>query len=135
MQVIDTFNDQQLKQLHQLYQQAWWSANRSLEETRRGVQGSQLCLGLINPQQALIGFARVLTDYTFKALIFDLIVHQDLRGQGHGQHLLELIKSHEKLSRVLHFELYCLPEMSDFYAAHGFSLNVDGVQLMRLRKT
>ena len=85
MQTIYALSDEHLIQLHQLYQQEWWSETRTLEDTRRGVQGSQLRIGLVDEQDALIGFARVLTDYTFKAFIFDLIVRQDQRAQGIGK--------------------------------------------------
>ena len=131
LQVVDTLCAQQIVQLHQLFQQEWWSEERSLVDTQRCVEGSQLCIGLIEPQGQLVGFARVLTDVTFKALIFDLIVRQDWRAQGLGKQLLALIKTHEKLRQVQHFELYCLPEMFEFYTALGFSTEVGGVQLMR----
>lgn len=131
MQTIYALSDEHLIQLHQLYQQEWWSETRTLEDTRRGVQGSQLRIGLVDEQDALIGFARVLTDYTFKAFIFDLIVRQDQRAQGIGKQLIACIKTHEKLSRVQHFELYCLPEMFDFYAQQGFTAEVGGVRLLR----
>ena len=131
MQVVYALSDKHLVQLHQLYQQEWWSEQRSLDDTRNGIAGSQLCMGLVTPQDELVGFARVLTDYTFKAFIFDLIVRKDLRDQGLGKQLLTLIQTHDKLRRVNHFELYCLPEMAAFYAAQGFTTELGGLQLMR----
>lgn len=131
MQVVYALSDKHLVQLHQLYQQEWWSEQRSLDDTRNGIAGSQLCMGLVTPQDELVGFARVLTDYTYKAFIFDLIVRKDLRGQGLGKQLLTLIQTHDKLRRVNHFELYCLPEMAAFYAAQGFTTELGGLQLMR----
>jgi predicted GNAT family N-acyltransferase len=131
LQVVNALSAQQVVQLHHLFQQEWWSETRTLEDTQRCVAGSQLCIGLIEPQGQLVGFARVLTDGTFKAFIFDLIVQQNWRAQGLGKHLLGLIKAHEKLSLVQHFELYCLPEMFAFYTALGFTTEVGGVQLMR----
>lgn len=131
LQTVETLSAQQLVQLHQLYQQEWWGEGRTLEDTRRCVAGSQLCIGLIDPQGQLVGFARVLTDTIFKAFIFDLIVRQDWRSQGLGKQLLQRITTHEKLSRVQHFELYCLPEMFEFYRALGFTTALGGVQLMR----
>ncbi len=135
LQVVDTLSAQQVMQLHQLFQQEWWSDDRTLDDTQRCVAGSQLCLGLVEPQGQLVGFARVLTDSTFKAFIFDLIMRQDWRAQGLGKQLLGLIKAHEKLSRVQHFELYCLPEMFGFYSALDFTTEVGGVQLMRYSTT
>ena len=79
----------------------------------------------------LQGFARVLTDYVFKAFIFDVIVAENRRGSGLGKTLVSLVLNHEKLRSVKQFELYCLPEMSGFYEQLGFSSDVDQVELMR----
>ena len=113
-------------------QQEWWTKGRTLDETKECVAGSQICVGLISANDDLVGFARVLTDFTFKALIFDVIVRNDHRRTGLGDQLMCLVKSHEKLRQVKHFELYCLPEMFDFYAKHGFTTNTGDVRLMRL---
>lgn len=131
MNVIDTLDPDQVAQLHTLYRQEWWTKDRTFEETQACVDGSQLCIGLTDANNELIGFARVLTDYVFKALIFDLIVRRDHRKAGLGDKLVTLITSHTELQAVKHFELYCLPEMHDFYARHRFTTDLGGVQLMR----
>jgi predicted GNAT family N-acyltransferase len=131
MNVIYCLTENHIALLHALYQEEWWTKGRTLEETKNCVAGSQICVGLINENDELIGFARVLTDFTFKALIFDIIVRSDHRKTGLGDKLLFLIKSHEKLQDVRHFELYCLPEMFDFYAKRGFSTSTGEIRLMR----
>jgi predicted GNAT family N-acyltransferase len=132
MNVIYNLTENHIVQLHALYQQEWWTNGRTIEETRRCVGNSQICVGLISASNELIGFARVLTDFTFKALIFDVIVRRDYRKTGLGDRLLFLIKSHKRLQSVKHFELYCLPEMLDFYAKHGFNTDTGEIRLMRL---
>lgn len=131
MNVLYSLTEYHIAQLHTLYQQEWWTKGRTLGETQACVAGSQICVGIIGANDELIGFARVLTDFTFKALIFDVIVRKDHRKTGLGDKLLSLIKSHEKLQNVKHFELYCLPEMFVFYANHGFSTNTGEIRLMR----
>ena len=131
MNVIYSLTENHIAQLHALYQQEWWTKSRTLAETKNGVAGSQICVALVSASDKLIGFARVLTDFTFKALIFDIIVREDHRKTGLGDKLLALIKSHEKLQNVKHFELYCLPNMFDFYAKHGFTTDTGEMQLMR----
>lgn len=131
VKVVCELNDLQVEMLHLLYQQEWWTKGRTLDETHGVVQGSQLCVALLDDNDVLQGFARVLTDYVFKAMIFDLIVAGSHRGQGLGKLLLDAIKTHPDLQSVRHFELYCLPEMFPFYEAHDFSSSVDGVSLMR----
>jgi predicted GNAT family N-acyltransferase len=131
MNVIYSLTENHIAQLHELYQHEWWTKGRTLEETKNCVAGSQVCVGLISANNELIGFARVLTDLTLKALIFDVIVRKDYRKTGLGDKLLSLIKSHKKLQDVKHFELYCLPEMCDFYAKHDFT-TIGEIRLMRL---
>ncbi len=132
MNVILELSEKHIEQLHALYQAEWWTRGRSLEDTKQCVSGSQICIGITSGHDDLIGFVRVLTDFTFKALIFDVIVTQVERGKGLGNKLLSLVKNNERLKSVRHFELYCLPEMLSFYEKHGFSTNVGEVKLMRL---
>lgn len=132
MKVIHTFTDNQIQELHALYQQEWWTKGRSLLETKKCIEGSQICIGIIDDNRSLQGFARIVTDYIFKAFIFDLIVAQSQRGMGLGNTLVSLIRLHQDLKHVKHFELYCLPEMFGFYEKHGFSKEVGEIKLMRL---
>ncbi|MDH4128732.1 MAG: GNAT family N-acetyltransferase [Spirochaetota bacterium] len=135
MEVIQTFNDSQIKELHSLFQKEWWTKGRTIEEIESCLKGSQICIGLIDKKGSLKGFARILTDYIFKAIIFDLIVSNEFRGSGFGSMLISLIKNHPKLQKVKHFELYCLPEMISFYKKYGFSTDIGGINLMRYVKT
>lgn len=132
MTLIHHLNEQQLHQLLALYKQAWWAKERNLEDTRHIVQGSQVCVGLTDNEDILLAFARVITDFASKALILDVIVDTAARGQGLGHQLMEAISGHESLQRVKHFELYCQPEMRDFYESHGFTTDVGGVVFMKL---
>lgn len=131
MKTIYTFNNKQIQELHTLYENEWWTNNRTFEETTKCIAGSQLCIGLVDDDGTLQGFARVLTDYVFKAIIFDLIVSADQRGTGIGNTLMTTIKNHPRLKHVKHFELYCLPEVFSFYQQHGFSSDVGKIKLMR----
>jgi GNAT superfamily N-acetyltransferase len=132
MNVIRELSEKHIGQLQALYQGEWWTRGRSLEDTKQCVLGSQICIGITSENDDLIGFVRVLTDFTFKALIFDVIVTHSERGKGLGNKLLSLVKNHERLKSVRHLELYCLPEMFAFYEKHGFSGNAGEIKLMRL---
>ncbi|NAW55820.1 MULTISPECIES: GNAT family N-acetyltransferase [unclassified Vibrio] len=131
MKLIYTFTEEHITDVYNLYQQAWWAKERTLEQTARCLKGSQLCIGIVGGDNNLIGFARVITDFTFKALIFDVIVCSSQRNSGLGAKLISAIQSHEDLNQVQHFELYCLPEMRAYYEKFGFSTEVGGVHLMR----
>lgn len=132
MKIIETLAPHHVPQLHQLYLQQWWSNTRTLNEVEAVLTGSSITLGMVDEDNALIGFTRVLTDGIFKALIFDVIVNQEYRGHKIGSQLVQYVKAHPKLSRVKHLELYCLPELQSYYQQFGFVADVGGMELMRL---
>lgn len=129
--VVSSLSNDQIRTLHALYQNEWWTRGRTLEQTQRCVAGSQICIGLVDASRTLLGFTRVLTDFTFKALIFDVIVDPRYRGAGLGDRLVSLVVNHERLQGTGSFELYCLPELIPFYERHAFSDNVGNIRLMR----
>lgn len=131
MKLIYDFSPQLIAQVYELYSHSWWGKERTLEQTTSCVQGSQLCIGVLDSDEQLVGFARVISDFTFKAIIFDVIVHPSQRNSGLGTKLIQAIQNHEKLKPVKHFELYCLPEMESYYQQFGFSADVGGIRLMR----
>lgn len=135
MQPIYEIHDNQISTLWRLCQNEWWTQGRTLEETKQCIKGSQICIGIIDGSGELCGFARVLSDYIFKAVILDVIVSLVYRSAGLGDQLVELILRHEKLRNVKHFELYCLPEYQAFYALHGFTTDVGNVAFMRFATT
>ena len=131
MTIIYQFSDQNIKQVHLLYKEVWWGKERTIEDTINCVKGSQICIGILDSEDNLIGFTRIISDFIYKAIIFDVIVSEAHRGNGLGQRLMNLIKNHDLLKTVKHFELYCLPEMEAFYSSFGFSTEVGGIKLMR----
>ena len=130
MQLVHHLTDDQIHQLHQLYQNEYWSKGRSLEDTFRGVEGSTIIFALVEQDQ-LLAFARVLTDYVFKALIFDVIVSPSQRAKGLDSEIIKSITSDSRLQKVKHIELYCLPELFEFYGQFGFTRETGAMQLMR----
>ena len=132
-----SWTDRHTSELAALYQDEWWTRGRSREDVAAMLDAPGSCLyGVLDgPDGRLAAFARVLTDGVFKALIFDLIVGSEHRGQGLGARLMRRIENDPRLARVRHLELYCLPELEPFYERHGFSAEVGGVRLMRRQRT
>jgi len=48
-----------------------------------------------------------------------------------GNVLMDEIISHPKLKQIPHFDLYCLPEMNEFYQQFGFTTELNGLGVMR----
>jgi GNAT superfamily N-acetyltransferase len=130
---IEQLTGQHIKQLHALYQAEWWTQDRQLEDVRRMLQHSDVIIALGEADtKRLAGFARILTDYVYKALIFDVIVAESQRGHGLGRVLMDAILNHPDLAAVRHFELYCLPDMLPFYRQWGFTADLGELRFMRL---
>ena len=109
----------QIEDLTNLYQKEWWSKDRNLEDVKIMITKSDLILGLVEDNK-LVGFTRVLSDYIYKAIIFDVIIVEQLRNKGLGRLLMESIIHHPELTKTSHFELYCLPEMELYYQSFNF---------------
>lgn len=129
---IETFEGTRASELHALYSKEWWTKDRSLDQMVHMLRHSDLTLGCCTDDNKLIGFARVLTDYTFKAFIFDVITHEDFRGVGVGREVIDRIFGHPTLSGVQSFELYCPDHIAPFYEKLGFARSASHL-LMRRR--
>jgi predicted GNAT family N-acyltransferase len=125
----------QVEQLWHMYQAEWWSCGREIEDIRRAVQHSDLIFAFCDSETGrLAAFARVLTDYVYKAVIFDVIVDRRHRATGVGRLLLEAITSHPALQFVEHMELYCRPELVAFYKKWGFAAELGELCFMRKKQ-
>lgn len=129
---IEKLTDSQIEDLHRLYQDEWWTERRERTELPRMLSSSDELLGFESSNSGeLVAFARVLTDYTYKALVFDVIVAEPYRNEGLGDQLMNELLGHPSLADVEHFELYCLEEMAGFYERWGFTDELGDLRLMR----
>ena len=67
----------------------------------------------------LVAAARILTDYTYYAMVFDVIVHAERRGEGLGEELMAAVVTHPPLSG-LDLSLLAREGLIPFYEACGF---------------
>lgn len=79
----------------------------------------------------LVGFARVLTDDTYLAVVLDVVVAFGTRGNGLGRMLLDAIVTHPRLVDVQSLELVCQPDLVPFYRRWGFTDDIGHSLLMR----
>jgi predicted GNAT family N-acyltransferase len=118
---IETFKGPRQEELYEFYRREWWTEGRNFDDVVRMLEHSDLTIGCCSNDGRLVGFARVLTDFTFKALIFDVIVHGNFRERGIGQAIIDRIIGHELLTKVSNFELYCPERLFPFYGKLGFA--------------
>ena len=133
--ITHKLSSNQIDQLVELYRNEFWCNTRTRSNVEKMLLHSDIVIGLIDSDNNLIGFVRVLTDYVYKVMIYDLIIHPDCRGKQLGKVLMDEIISHPELKAIPHFDLYCLPEMFAFYQQFGFTAEVGGLGVMRRDNT
>lgn len=132
VEMIDRLTDEQIEDLCALYQFEWWTKGRQLPDVRRMLQHTDVIVALCDAEsRRLVAFARVLTDYVYKALVLDVIVAASHRNQGLGRALMDAIVNHTALKAVRHIELYCLPDLMPFYHRWGFTDDLGALRFMR----
>ena len=107
-------------------------AVRRREDIDKVLANSDIVIGVENNTDArLIGFCRILTDYIYKAVVYDVIVHPEFRSRQLGKLLMDSVIHHPDLSEVGHFDLNCLPHMVKFYRRWGFTDELGELKFMR----
>ena len=131
MRLLDRVEERHFPDLMELYRSTYWGADRTEQEVRKMLDHTDLVFALIDEDDHMVGFARVLTDTVYKAFVFDVIVRPDRRGGGLVRQLLDAIFSHPQLAGVKHFELYCRPDVVELYKKWGFSTELAVQVFMR----
>lgn len=132
--VIFQLNEAQKDDLMQLYKNEFWSHQRRRADVEKMLANTTIVVGIENGDRKLIGFCRVLTDFVYRAILFDVIIHPDYRGQGLGKLLIDTVVEHPDLQQVEHIDLCCLPEMIEFYKQWNFTTELGEFRLMRRLK-
>jgi predicted N-acetyltransferase YhbS len=102
-----------------LYADYGWWADRTVEGVRRALAGTEVAVG-IEENGRLVAAARVLTDFTYYATVFDVIVAADRRGEGVGERLLRAVVDHPDLQQVDGLSLLCRTGLVPYYESVGF---------------
>ncbi len=102
--------------LHDMLSRSYWAKDRSREDVEKSVANS-LCFSLLKDEEQ-IGFTRVLTDGMAYAIILDMIIREDFRGQGLGKWLVQCICEHPEVIPLR--QVLWTGDADDFYRKLGF---------------
>ena len=109
------------RELTALYEEYEWWEDRDVDDVREALSETEVAVG-IEDGGALVASARVLTDYTYYANVFDVLVATDRRGEGLGETLMEAVVDHPDLQRVAGLSLLCRRGLVPYYETVGFEL-------------
>ncbi len=81
-EAIDHLTNEQIQDLHTMFQSEWWTKGRELADVRRMLDHSDVIVVLCDSRsKRLCAFARVRTDYVYKAWVLDVMVEFSVRGK------------------------------------------------------
>lgn len=129
--IVETLTESQVSDLMDLYKNEFWSDKRTRQDVVKMLASTDVIIGLVDECDQLIGITRVLTDFVYRAMIFDVIIKPTHRKMGLGAKLMDAVLNHPKLQTVENFALNCLPDMMPFYERWGFSDNVGKMKFLR----
>lgn len=128
-QIVNQLTEKQILELVELYKNEFWSNKRNYTGVAKMLEKSDIIVAFVDENKQLIAFARVLTDFVYRATIYDVIVKPTHRKMGLGAKLLEAVVNNANLKDVEVIALYCLPEMIDFYELWEFQA-IEKLKLM-----
>lgn len=101
-----------------LYAHAWWTKKRRAPDIARMLKHSNLTLCAWQGAE-LVGFARVTTDFAYRAVLWDVIVHPAHHREGIGSRMVRAVLKSPKLKSVEGIWLFTT-DKQPFYKKLGF---------------
>jgi GNAT superfamily N-acetyltransferase len=127
--ITDDRNRLDVEQLLELYRTTWWAHDRSRDLVQRALDHSRPVLSAWDGAE-LVGFTRVISDLTFRATIWDVIVRPSHQGRGLGTKLMHAVLDHPDLKTVTTFFLLTR-DKHGFYERLGFRHEPDKSMILR----
>lgn len=119
-----------------LFESTGWNQGykASPEELEIANRNSWLTLSAFDDDK-LVGFGRVVTDFTLHAMIFDLIVLPDYQGRGIGTMVFKALVKKCQEKGIRDIQLFCAKGQKGFYEKNGFEARPYNAPGMQLRKS
>ena len=86
-------------ELQDLYRYTGWGRSRSVEGIQAMLDGTSICFSARH-QDKLVGFCRMITDFVYRASLWDVIVHPAHQGQGLGSSLVDYALNHPAIRGI-----------------------------------
>src|SRR5438105_8615292 len=80
---------------------------------------NSLCLFAVSHEGEIVGFSRIVTNYSSFASLWDAVVAEKYRGKNIGTAMMQKIFSHEKLCNINHWILFT-ESAKKLYEKFGF---------------
>ncbi|ABS78312.1 GNAT family N-acetyltransferase [Coxiella burnetii] len=115
-----------------LLKDCFWSKDIPIEYVERFIEHS-FCFGIYEEDsEQLVGFGRVISDYTTYAYICDVVIDPRYRRNGLGKALIDEMFSHPKLQGLKTWSLRTTEEARKIYEKKGFRIAKHPETLMEI---
>ncbi|WP_430885038.1 GNAT family N-acetyltransferase [Fusibacter sp. JL216-2] len=104
-----------------LLSQSYWASDRTSESIKSSIENSICYTCYIDKK--LVGFGRVVTDYSTVFWICDIIIDENFRAKGYGQKLMETIMHTKDFDGLL--GVLATKDAHNLYEKYGFERNSD----------
>nr|YP_009395491.1 hypothetical protein [Vertebrata isogona]ARW64562.1 hypothetical protein [Vertebrata isogona] len=129
---LSTCKNINLEELEKLCDAVGW-VRRPLKKVKFALENSFLIISIFyyeGTNKRLIGFARVTSDGSFNATIWDVVIHPNFQGNGLGKLLINEVIKELRKHDISTITLFADPEVIKFYKHIGFIIDPDGVKGM-----
>lgn len=91
--IVEGTDDMKVEEVVRLLKQTYWADRRTTAQIEKSMRHSE-CYGIrLEGSEALVGFARVITDRATTYYLCDVVVDAEYRGRGLGTALVSHIES------------------------------------------
>ena len=116
-------------ELADLYRFTRWGRSRSVEDIDRMLAGTSMCFS-VRYEGRLVAFCRILTDFVYRASLWDIMVHPDHQGKKVGTALLDYAINHPAI-RDIPLVITYTSELAPFLVPRGFAPREGALMLLR----
>jgi len=117
--ITDDSSKIEIEKVYKLLNNTYWGVRRPLDVVTKMIEHS-LCFSIFHNSK-LIGFGRVVTDYTVFSWVADIVIEPEYRKQGLGKWFMSCIKEHPLL-RTTQMVLQTR-DAHEYYKKYGFTKN------------
>ncbi len=106
-----------------LYDDYEWWEDREVPDIRTALGETEVAVGVVDESgdaPELVAAARVLTDFVYYGMVFDVIVARDRRDEGLGEVLVQAVVDHPDVQGLPGLSLLCREGLVPFYESVGF---------------
>ncbi|MDR1979185.1 MAG: GNAT family N-acetyltransferase [Synergistaceae bacterium] len=114
-------------ELQDLYRYTQWGRSRSAEGIEVMLANTGMCFSARGDDK-LVGFCRIVTDFVYRASLWDVMVHPAHQGKGLGSALVDYALTHPAIKKIPLIVTHT-SEWIPFMTSRGFA-SQQGVMMM-----